>query len=142
MVRADDGPMLRRTLDEMLRLAIDLDWFFQLRLPNRIHWMEAVQMEIQWEELPHHDLDSFLDDYFHRFPGDMLGADPSPQGNLPAARAPASRQVREAHPPGGIRRAAGRHRTDRLPATYPNGRADSARSAHLSPAARNVHLSQ
>jgi len=74
MVRADDGPMLRRTLDEMLRLANDLDWFFQLRLPNRIHWMEAVQMEIQWEELPQHDLDSFLDDYFNRFPGDVLGA--------------------------------------------------------------------
>jgi hypothetical protein len=62
VVRADDEPMLRRTLDELLQLAIDLDWFFQLRLPNRIHWMEAVQMEIQWEELPHEDLESFLDD--------------------------------------------------------------------------------
>lgn len=62
VVRADDEPMVRRTLDEMLQLAIDLDWFFQLRLPNRIHWMETMQMEIEWEELPHQDLGSFLDD--------------------------------------------------------------------------------
>ena len=62
VVRADDEPMVRRTLDELLQLANDLDWFFQLRLPNRIHWMETVQMEIQWEDLPHQDLDTFLDD--------------------------------------------------------------------------------
>jgi hypothetical protein len=62
LVRADDEPVLRRTVRELLGLAYDLDWFFQLRLPNRLHWQETSQMEIGWEDLPHHDLDGFLDE--------------------------------------------------------------------------------
>jgi hypothetical protein len=53
LVCVDDEPVLRRTVDELLQLANDLDWFFQLRLPNRLHWLEAANMEIEWEELPH-----------------------------------------------------------------------------------------
>jgi hypothetical protein len=62
VVRADDEPLVRYTVNELLQLANDLDWFFQLRLPNRLHWLEAANMEIEWEELPHQDLDGFLDD--------------------------------------------------------------------------------
>ncbi len=62
LVCADDEPVVRRTVDELLQLANDLDWFFQLRLPNRLYWQEAANMEIEWEDLPHQDLGGFLDD--------------------------------------------------------------------------------
>lgn len=62
IVCADDEPLLRRALGELLQLGANLDWFFQLRLPNRLHWLETADMEIEWEDLPHHDLGEFLDD--------------------------------------------------------------------------------
>jgi len=45
---------------ELLQLADDLEWFFPLRLPTRLHWREVAEMEIEWDELPHQDLSGFL----------------------------------------------------------------------------------
>jgi hypothetical protein len=62
MVRSDDAPLVRRRLGELLQLAGDLEWFFPLRLPSRLHWREVAEMEIGWDELPHQDLSGFLDE--------------------------------------------------------------------------------
>ena len=62
VVRADDAPLVERRLGELLQLADDLNWFFPLRLPHRLHWQDPGEFEISWEDLPHHDLGEFLDD--------------------------------------------------------------------------------
>ena len=62
MVRADDAPMVARRLGGLLQLAEDFKWFFPLRLPHHLHWRELTDMEIDWAELPHHNLTEFLDD--------------------------------------------------------------------------------
>ena len=62
VVRADDEPLVSRRLRELLQLADDLDWFFPLRLPHHLHWQDIHQFEIDWNDLPHYDLGSFLDD--------------------------------------------------------------------------------
>ncbi len=62
IVRADDAPLVDRRLGELLQLGEDFQWFFPLRLPHHVHWQELRNMEIDWDELPHHDLGGFLDD--------------------------------------------------------------------------------
>lgn len=62
IVRADDEPLVRRRLGELLQLAQDLDWFFPLRLPHRLGWQDVTDLEIPFDELPHHNLSGFLDD--------------------------------------------------------------------------------
>jgi hypothetical protein len=61
-VRADDAPLVRRRLSELLKLAEDLDWFMLLRLPHHLTWEEVGGLEIEWDELPHNNLHGFLDD--------------------------------------------------------------------------------
>ena len=61
VVRDDDEPLVRRRVAELLRFARDLDWFFPLRMPGRIRWPDSCNMEIPWQELPHGELDGFLD---------------------------------------------------------------------------------
>jgi hypothetical protein len=60
-VRADDHALVRLRLGQMLQLAHDLDWFFPLRLPVRLHFADLARMELPWDELPHGDLGGFLD---------------------------------------------------------------------------------
>lgn len=62
VVRADDGPLLRQRLEDLLCVGYSLDWFFPLRMPNRLRWSDLGTMEIEWEDLPHGDLDEFLAD--------------------------------------------------------------------------------
>ncbi len=61
VVRADDQPLVRRRLGELVRLAEDLEWYFPLRMPSRIRWMDASRMEIDWADLPHGELGEFID---------------------------------------------------------------------------------
>lgn len=61
-VRADDAPLVHRRLAELLQLAGDLDWFMPLRLPHHLSWKDVNGLEIDWEDLPHNNLHSFLDD--------------------------------------------------------------------------------
>lgn len=61
-VRADDLPLVRRRLAELLRTAGNLDWFMPLRLPHHLGWKDVNGLEIDWDELPHSNLDGFLDD--------------------------------------------------------------------------------
>ena len=61
VVRDDDEPLVRRTLAELLRLADDFGWFFPLRVPTRLGLSNVMDFEIPWEELPHGELDGFLD---------------------------------------------------------------------------------
>lgn len=61
-VRADDAPLVRRRLAELLQLAGDLDWFMPLRLPHHLSWKDVNGLEIDWDELPHNNLHGFLDD--------------------------------------------------------------------------------
>ncbi|MCH7228745.1 tetratricopeptide repeat protein [Haloferula sp. A504] len=61
VVRSDDEPLVRRRLGELVRLGEDLEWFFPLRMPSRIRWMEASQLETDWTDLPHDELYEFLD---------------------------------------------------------------------------------
>jgi hypothetical protein len=62
VVRNDDAPLVSRRLGELSQLADDFDWFFPLRMPNRLAWQETFGLELDWSELPHHDLAGFLDD--------------------------------------------------------------------------------
>jgi hypothetical protein len=61
-VRADDAPLVRRRLSELLQLAEDLDWFMLLRLPHHLTWEDVSGLEIDWDDLPHNNLHGFLDD--------------------------------------------------------------------------------
>jgi hypothetical protein len=61
VVRADDAALVRQRLARMLDTARDLEWFFPLRLPSRLSWVDITDLEIPWEELPHDDLDGFVD---------------------------------------------------------------------------------
>ena len=61
-VRADDAPLVRRRLAELLKLAADLEWFFPLRIPHHFSWKDVNDLEIDWDDLPHNNLHSFLDD--------------------------------------------------------------------------------
>lgn len=70
VVRDDDGPMVSRRLGELLQLADDFDWFFPLRMPDRLDWRQTCDLELDWEELPHHDLAGFLDQGLEVPPGE------------------------------------------------------------------------
>jgi len=61
VVRADDEPLVRRRLVQLVQLAEDLDWFFPLRMPSRIRWLDASNLEIDWADLPHGELNEFID---------------------------------------------------------------------------------
>jgi hypothetical protein len=61
-VRADDEPLVRRRLAELLQMAEDLEWFMPLRLPHHLRWKEVNGLEIDWDDLPHNNLHGFLDD--------------------------------------------------------------------------------
>lgn len=61
-VRADDAPLVRRRLAELLELAENLDWFMPMRLPYHLSWKDVSGLEIDWDDLPHHDLNGFLDE--------------------------------------------------------------------------------
>ena len=61
-VRADDAPLVRRRLSELLKLAKDLEWFFPLRISHHLSWKNVNGLEIDWDDLPHNNLHSFLDD--------------------------------------------------------------------------------
>jgi hypothetical protein len=60
IVRHDDTAVVCHRLGELLRLADDFDWFFPLRMPTHLGWQEIAGLEIDWEDLPHHDLAGFL----------------------------------------------------------------------------------
>lgn len=62
IVRDDDEPLVRRRLGELLKLADDFDWFFPLRMPNRLDWQGVHGLEMDWSDLPHNDLEGFLDE--------------------------------------------------------------------------------
>lgn len=70
IVRADDAPLVRRHLGELLQLASDLQWFFPLRLPYYLGRQEVLGLEIDWNDLPHHDLGGFLDEGFNAPPAE------------------------------------------------------------------------
>lgn len=61
-VRADDAPLVRRRLAELLKLAADLEWFFPLRISHHLSWKDVDGLEIDWDDLPHNNLQGFLDD--------------------------------------------------------------------------------
>lgn len=61
-VRADDLPLVRRRVAELLRTAENLDWFMPLRMPHHLSWKDVNGLEIDWAELPHDNLHGFLDD--------------------------------------------------------------------------------
>ena len=61
VVRADDAPLVSRRFGELRQLAEDLDWFFPLRLPHHLDWQDTGEFEIDWNELPHYDLGTFID---------------------------------------------------------------------------------
>jgi hypothetical protein len=61
-VRADDLPLVRRRVAELLRTAGNLDWFMPLRMPHHLSWKDVNGLEIDWDELPHDNLHGFLDD--------------------------------------------------------------------------------
>lgn len=69
-VRADDAPLVRRRLVELLELAENLDWFMPLRLPYHLSWKDVSGLEIDWDDLPHHDLNGFLDEGMAVPPGE------------------------------------------------------------------------
>jgi hypothetical protein len=62
MLRDDDAAVLRLRLVGLLQWADDFEWFFPLRMPTRLTWQEVAGLEIDWEDLPHHDLAGFLDE--------------------------------------------------------------------------------
>jgi len=61
-VRADDAPLVRRRLGELLKLAGDLDWFMPLRMSHHLSWKDVNGLEIDWDDLLHNNLHGFLDD--------------------------------------------------------------------------------
>lgn len=61
VVRSDDEPLVRQRMNELLLLARNMEWYFPLRLPNRLRWMDVQHIEIPWAELPHGELEEFLD---------------------------------------------------------------------------------
>ena len=61
-VRADDEPLVRRRLAELLQMAEDLEWFMPLRMSHHLRWKEVNGLEIDWDDLPHNNLRGFLDD--------------------------------------------------------------------------------
>jgi hypothetical protein len=60
-VRTDDKPLVRKRLGELTQIGGNLRWFFPLRAPHHLDWRDLNDMEIEWAELPHHDLVNFLD---------------------------------------------------------------------------------
>ena len=74
-VRADDKPLVRKRLGELTRIGENLRWFFPLRAPHHLDWRDLNDMEIEWAELPHHDLVNFLD----------VGLDAPPSERTPVA---------------------------------------------------------
>jgi len=61
VVRRDDGPLVRQRIGELLQLGLDLEWYFPLRMPSRLRWLDLHGLEIPWDELPHGELGEFLD---------------------------------------------------------------------------------
>lgn len=61
VVRRDDEPLVRQRIGELLQLTVALEGFFALRMPSRLHWADLQGAEIPWEDLPHGELDGFLD---------------------------------------------------------------------------------
>ena len=61
VVRRDDEPLIRQRIGELLNLAASMEWFFPVRMPNRLRWTDLRGLEIPWEELPHGELEEFLD---------------------------------------------------------------------------------
>jgi len=70
IVRADDAALVRRRLNELLQLAGDFQWFFPLRLPHHLGWQEVLDLEIDWDDLPHGDLGGFLDEALNAPPSE------------------------------------------------------------------------
>ncbi|MGJ8641821.1 MAG: hypothetical protein ACSHX9_00305 [Luteolibacter sp.] len=62
VARIDDASLVELRLGELFKLAGALEWFFPLRLPHRLDWQDIGAFEIDWMDLPHHDLGGFLDD--------------------------------------------------------------------------------
>lgn len=65
VVRGDDEPLIRQRISELLSLTRSMELYFPLRLPNRLRWMDVQDMEIPWEDLPHGELEEFLDAALH-----------------------------------------------------------------------------
>ena len=60
-LRSDDAPLVRHRLTGLCNLADDLHRLLPLRIPHHLDWRFASGLEIDWEDLPHHDLGGFLD---------------------------------------------------------------------------------
>ena len=61
VVRRDDGAFAQRRMGELLDLGDNLEWFFPLRMPQRLAWQEITGLEFDWEELTSLDLEEFLE---------------------------------------------------------------------------------
>ena len=61
-VRLEDGPLVERRLTEMCDIINDLIQLLLLRAPQYLVWDSIRTMEIDWQELPHDDIENFLDE--------------------------------------------------------------------------------
>jgi len=62
VVREDDEPLVSMRLDELTRLALHLDWYFEMWMPTRLPWYALIDAELDWKEMPRGgDLKEFLE---------------------------------------------------------------------------------
>lgn len=61
-VRDGDEPFVHRRISEMRQLMDDLHLLMPLRIPHHLHWRSVQGLEIDWHDLPHHDLGGFLNE--------------------------------------------------------------------------------
>lgn len=61
VVRSDDQPLVfQRTLG-LLSVGHDLEWYFPLRMPDRLRLLDMRYSEIPWSDFPHEDPAGFLE---------------------------------------------------------------------------------
>jgi hypothetical protein len=91
-VRADDAPLVRRRLGELLQMAENLDWFMPLRLPHHLTWKDLNGLETDWDGLPHNNL--------HGLP--VSSSSNNPCRDTPRVIRPPAKPLRLAHAFSGV----------------------------------------
>ena len=70
VVRGDDEPLVRMRLVELTRLAVNLEWYYSMWMPSRLAWPWLLDNEVDWDDLPHGDLEEFLETAMSAPPGE------------------------------------------------------------------------
>jgi len=62
VVRADDEAMVRMRLMDLVRLAMNLEWYYPMWMPMRLSWPSLIGNEVDWGDLPKgEELENFLE---------------------------------------------------------------------------------